>query len=210
MGLIGLLLVRRLLARLTARAHVLSAGRANRRVAEAAALNGARLAVLTQHAADVAMVMAASSRISFVSAACEPVLGRPVRRVQGRLATLLTDDVRGRPLVEALRTLPPGEVVRLVLERADGSPVWTETTVANRTDDPAVVARGAARGARRPAGRRSRPHRQARPPPPPRARPDRLIPQRFAPWRLPVTGSPDGSMRMQTTPRSNSQIVSVG
>ncbi len=138
--LVAVLLVRRFLTRLAARAQVLAARRADRRVADAAALNGQRLAALTQHAADVVMVMDAASRISFVSAACERVLGRPVRRVQGRLATLLTAEDRGQVLVDALRTLPTGEVVRLelVLERADGSPVRTETTVANRTDDPAV------------------------------------------------------------------------
>ena len=34
--------------------------------------------------------------------------------------------------------------------------------------------------------------------------------QRLAPCRLPVIGSPDGSMMMQTTPRSTSQASSVG
>jgi diguanylate cyclase (GGDEF)-like protein/PAS domain S-box-containing protein len=137
---LAVLVTRRWLSRQSAAAVAGASRRADRRVADAAELNGRRLAALTQHVGDVVLVLDASSRVEFVSAACEQVLGRPVRRVQGRLVTLLTSPARGVPLEAALRETAPGDVTELdlVLEKGDGTPVRTRTTVANRTDDAAV------------------------------------------------------------------------
>ena len=137
---LAVLVTRGWLSRQAARAVAAAAHRADRRVAEAAVLNGRRLAALTEHTTDVVMVLDVDSRVEFVSAACEAVLGRPAKRVHGRLVSLLTSPERGIPLLETLRTVAPEETrrVEVVLERADGTPVRTVATVVNRLEDPAV------------------------------------------------------------------------
>jgi diguanylate cyclase (GGDEF)-like protein/PAS domain S-box-containing protein len=140
LAVVGLLLARRWVARRSASAVAAAAHRADLRLAHAAELDGRRLAALTQHTDDLVLVLDASSRVAFVNAACERVLGRPVRGVQGRLVALLTAPEHARTLEQSLRGTAPGEVCRveLVLQRGDGTPVQTTTTVDNRTEDPAV------------------------------------------------------------------------
>ncbi|MHB2023009.1 MAG: PAS domain S-box protein, partial [Mycobacteriales bacterium] len=107
---------------------------------ESVRLSEARLRALTEHAADVVLVLDAAARVSFASSPVLPLLGYSGEEMLGRALVELVHPGEQQPLLDLLSTAQVGEPLRgqTRLAHRDGSYRDVEVVICDLRNEPAV------------------------------------------------------------------------